>query len=453
MRRHRNVATTWSLLATSALSLACGSVPPVSAVAPATSLPPPAPAPARHLFSPCDHGEAYGTPARVPGCTLWITDGTPEGTMPLMENGPANPRRLTTSGSIVFFTAEDDTGRQLWKSDGTPQGTRRVKAIGPGRGDAPPPAKGAAEPITYPLDLVAANGLLFFTVDDGIHGREVWRSDGTADGTVLLHDDSNRCCGPIVAAGRLVYFPRAGDLYRSDGTEAGTFWIGQADSALTAAGDILFFIRDHGLFRADGTVGGTVSVKLDRGAEPVTSFVGVSGTLYFWGGGDLWKTDAGLREIVPVRRFNNTFVDAMIGLGPDLLLSVYHSSLLPSGQPASTNPSWSYQRAEVWRSNGTEIGTTYFADPPYPFARAPRIVSGGLLYFVDLSWEQHYPLWRTDSVDMALLHTFDGPQPVAWAFDDPSLGLFFLAEEAGRYGLWRTNGTREGTTFVKDLPR
>src|SRR4051794_7165503 len=40
-----------------------------------------------------------------------------------------------------------------------------------------------------PPDLsVVAGGYLFFTATDGVHGRELWRSDGTADGTMMLAD-------------------------------------------------------------------------------------------------------------------------------------------------------------------------------------------------------------------------------------------------------------------------
>jgi ELWxxDGT repeat protein len=66
-------------------------------------------------------------------------------------------------------------GIELWRSDGTPAGTVLVKNINPG-GDS------------SPSQLKNFNGALAFTADDGSHGRELWRSDGTGPGTMQVRN-------------------------------------------------------------------------------------------------------------------------------------------------------------------------------------------------------------------------------------------------------------------------
>ncbi len=68
------------------------------------------------------------------------------------------------------------SGRELWRSDGTPEGTALVRDVLPGPGSASPSC------------LVEADGSLLFVADDGRHGDELWRSDGTEAGTELARD-------------------------------------------------------------------------------------------------------------------------------------------------------------------------------------------------------------------------------------------------------------------------
>src|SRR5256885_1146923 len=39
-----------------------------------------------------------------------------------------------------------------------------------------------------PTGLVAIGATTYFSADDGIHGRELWKSDSTANGTTLVAD-------------------------------------------------------------------------------------------------------------------------------------------------------------------------------------------------------------------------------------------------------------------------
>src|SRR5262245_14134680 len=89
----------------------------------------------------------------------------------------SSPDGLVEINGSVFFAATDQThGRELWKTDGTAEGTVLVKDINPGSAGS------------SPVNLTAAGGTLFFTASDGVHGTELWRSDGTAAGTVMVKD-------------------------------------------------------------------------------------------------------------------------------------------------------------------------------------------------------------------------------------------------------------------------
>src|SRR5262249_6160142 len=89
------------------------------------------------------------------------------------------PHYLTEVGGTLFFAANDGTNSlELWKSDGTAAGTVLVKDINPGGGNNG----------SLPNHLTAVNGTLYFTAFVPATGIELWKSDGTAAGTVLVKD-------------------------------------------------------------------------------------------------------------------------------------------------------------------------------------------------------------------------------------------------------------------------
>ena len=237
-------------------------------------------------------------------------------------NGNAYPNYLTAVGSTLYFRANDGvTGQELWKSDGTAAGTVLVKNIA------------AANSSADLNGLTAVGNTLYFIANDGIHGLELWKSNGTAAGTVMVKD---------IAPGSNGSTP----LY------------------LIAAGNTLYFVADDGtngyeLWKSDGTEAGTILVKvIVPGINPndyPRVLTAMGGMLYFQAddgthGYELWKSDGTEAGTVLVK-------DIRPGGGS----SYPHSLTLAGGSLffAANDGSLGH---ELWKSDGTEAGTVLAAD-------------------------------------------------------------------------------------------
>ncbi len=183
---------------------------------------------------------------------IWRTDGTTAGTslvVPVSQGGSVS--WLHEQGGALLFRRTEHGVSTLWRTQAGPGTAQQVAALAP------------AEPPYYLARPAVASygGLLYFAADDGSHGIELWRTDGTTEGTVMVRDIG---VGPVsgdprdlvVAKGRL-YFTAAdiftgSELWVSDGTSAGTCLVQdiapQAASSspadLTVAGDLLYFSAD-----------------------------------------------------------------------------------------------------------------------------------------------------------------------------------------------------------------
>ena len=142
--------------------------------------------------------------------------------------GASSPSDFVEVGDATFFVAEDATyGRELWKTDGTPEGTSLVADIRSGSGSSDP------------AELVEFNGELFFVADDGVHGRELWVVSGTSAGLYMVKDihperQSSYPTNFIAFDGRAFFWARDGGgpgyrMWATDGTEAGTCLISDRD--------------------------------------------------------------------------------------------------------------------------------------------------------------------------------------------------------------------------------
>jgi len=231
---------------------------------------------------------------------LFRTDGTAEGTYRVKDINPGDEPSIPTDfiryGQRVFFSANDGVhGTELWQTNGTEAATAQVADINPGpAGSAPQyPILVRFRPPTEAANRNDAPDTLIFQADDGTHGAELFRSDGTPEGTGLLKDiNSNGSSIPLGMTrfeGRVYFSADDGvhgiEPWVTDGTEAGTELLldlnpGELRSSplsFVVAGRRLFFVSivpddEHYTVRTqlwvtDGTVSGTQLVFEEPGVS------------------------------------------------------------------------------------------------------------------------------------------------------------------------------------------
>ncbi len=220
----------------------------------------------------CVHGgKLYFRAAGPSGAEPWVSDGTANGTVQLVDlvpgAGSSSPTAFAPLGDHVYFAATTPaTGKELWRTDGTAAGTQLVSDIEPGPSDS------------NPSHLVAVQDRLYLLATTSAFGSELWRHD--AAGTALVLDirpgPMFGALGPIVALDGVVLFvgndaAHGNELWRSDGTAGGTFLLADLEpggagsllQAITAAGTQAYFTRSpyQRLYGTDGTVAGTRVIK------------------------------------------------------------------------------------------------------------------------------------------------------------------------------------------------
>lgn len=418
------------------------------------------------------------------GRELWKSDGTAAGTVRVKDIAPgastSDPAALTSVGGTLFLSADDGVrGRELWKSTGTELGTVMVADLNPG---------GSGLRSGWQSLLGEFDGKLLFTAGDGALGFELWQSDGTEGGTALVKDINVSGVGslsggvvdPFVESGGTVFFAaddgiHGRELWASDGTPEGTVMVadirnGQGGSNpqdLFAVNGTVYFtasdgIHPWGLWRTDGTAAGTQFVTgwLEPGADSpwIVDMVDFNGTLVFMTG--QWLDP---RRWGYMKRYDTWTIDATSGEPIDYgFLRVGWSAPEPGD---FTNFAGALffrfgSAGELWKTDGTFSGTAQVKDIwPGPNGSVPRelTVVNGSLYFTANDGVHGRELWKSDGTTAGTVMVKDiRPDAVNYAYPHELTnvgGTLFFAADDGQHGteLWSSDGTTLQTTMVADL--
>ncbi|MBW4486217.1 MAG: hypothetical protein KME12_00335 [Trichocoleus desertorum ATA4-8-CV12] len=348
--------------------------------------------------------------ASSPEQGLWKSDGTEAGTTLVKQN--AYPS-ANVNGLLYFFSSG------LWKSDGTEAGKTFIKAVG---GNAFTSAQ-------FKTNVAVIGNTFYFPAHDTIHGPELWKSDGTPEGTLVVTDINPGNFGSFAPAiftniNDTLYFSAyssgSGEaLWKSDGTGEGTVLLKQGVwpvsnlSFANVNGTLYFMANDrvHGteLWKSDGTPEGTVLVDINPGAigslsPGIFKFLNINDTLYFEAndgvhGKELWRSDGTSEGTFLVKDINPGAASS----SPSYLTAINDTLYFSSNDGV--------HGTELWQSNGTSEGTVLVKD-----------INPGV-----------------DSSNPQNLVNFDG-------------SLYFGADDSV-YGaeLWKSDGTTLGTTLVEDI--
>jgi ELWxxDGT repeat protein len=359
---------------------------------------------------------AAGTEAK--GVELWRT-GFGQPTQQLLDINPgpdsSQPGQLTQLNGWTMFVAKHATdGRELYRTDGTANGTQYVKDIVDGPGSA-----------TISGLTTVGDTMVFAATVPGEGGRELWVTDGTKAGTQRLKDINpgagNSDPAGMVTVGNQVYFAaddgaHGKELWKTDGTAAGTVMVEDiragADSSSPAD---LTSLDDEVVFSASSLTG----------REPWVS------------GGDAASTKQ-LTDVLP----------GVASSFPDELTRVGQSVVFRAQGP---------QGNELWRTSG--FGSTNLVKDirPGQSSSSPGNFTavGSAIYFDADDGEHGSELWRSNLTD-AGTHLMADIRPGA-AGSNPqhmvnSGGRVLMSANDGQHGeeLWVSNGSTEGTALVAD---
>lgn len=338
----------------------------------------------------------------------------------LVTTAPGTSTNFTLIGDLVFFTSEGE----LWRTDGTAEGTVLLR--------------GGFQVFNQSPQFTGMNGFLYFPAsrnsDFTSTYKELWRSDGTPEGTVLLKTSTDYNIRIVGVAGNVLYFqasdPGTGlELFRTNGTPGGTSMLKDINPG-TGNG----FVYPYSA--------GVLGIELLFAADNGTSGI------------ELWKTNGRADGTVMVSDINPGAGD---GFAPNTVF-VFNGVYYFKGNTADHG-------MEPWISDGTAVGTSLLKDiTPGPEGNRyfQYTIAFNGVYFISSPPQEESrdegsvtELWKTGGTAVSTVkirNLGDGTVQVHPYFRIYNNKVyFFLESENGTDNLWVTDGSAAGTTRIYDL--
>lgn len=428
------------------------------------------------------------------GDELWKTDGTTAGTVLVKDiqistESSVNGINLHKSGSKIYFSGNNGiNGRELWASDGTGAGTIMLS-------DYNNPSTTRNESTDPRSFIDFDNKLVYINYASSVFSQQIYVSDGISSG--LLHINGNPqnsfpvthnlvkmnnyvyfrnenslkrtnltvletiknlyISSEIVALNNLIFFlgseTYSGNkqLWRSDGTEAGTFPLTSAtDYAISlqiALGKIYFNLSDAndkpiGLYKTDGSLAGTEVVKAGRfsvGLDP-SNLKSFTTTHFFFNGTERNE----FNSIISQGAYATNGTDA----GTIKINDFGLQDLIIIGNLAYFRG----QLHEIYKSDGTIAGTSILT-PPFSVGRPTHSFNQKLLIEVDFlsDFSDVKETWISDGTSSGTIKIAD--HGIVYGFQYNGLFYFSARDLSGKYYFYKTDGTAAGTIKLKDFFR
>lgn len=318
-----------------------------------------------------------------------------------MITSSSDTQRCVPCNNLIFFVAVDSLGSELWRTDGTSEGTNRIVDLLPGAGNGVPRDQN-------PFCL---NNFLYFS--DG--PRAIWRTDGTSSGTTRVTNEGVRDFNDVVVVNNKIYYsPLNAELVSTSGIEGSQ----QVVIAFDDSPGVIPVIYD---IAAGATrVYFAVTVTNNAGADR-------------W---ELWRSDGTQEGTTLVKTFE--------------LEGRYESPLKTVGDRVFFYGFDDAHGKELWMSDGTESGTKMVAD------LSPGTASSSITmrteYGGNLLFSKDYETWVTDGTAAGTRVLF--PEIDAFSFLEFNGALYAMGTQtsSGYYGiLMKTDGTPEGTDRLDTL--